>query len=393
MKKALFLVCSMLVLSAYASCSGGGEGSDTPDAAQPPFPVIGVEAVTSGFTQPTHIAHAADNSGRIFVAEQAGKIRIIRNNSVLPAPFLDLTEKVTASGSEQGLFSVAFPPGYAEKGYFYVNYTSKPDGSTIIARYRLTDHVDMADPLSEEIIITIAQPFANHNGGQIAFGPDGFLYIGMGDGGSGGDPLNNAQNPASLLGKMLRVDTESGSGGYAVPPSNPFAGNSGYRGEIWSLGLRNPWRFSFDQASGDLYIADVGQNAREEINFQGGSGSGGENYGWNIMEGSRCFRDPECSSEGLILPVAEYDHSAGDCSVTGGFVYRGDEFPQIRGTFFLGDYCSGRIRALRRSGSSFEMESLLETNLRISTFGEDQAGNLYVADYSEGVIYKLIAVE
>jgi glucose/arabinose dehydrogenase len=393
MTKAVLLIFSILIASVHGSCSGGS-GSDKPGAPPPSFPSIRLEAMTGGFTQPTHITHAGDGSGRVFVVERAGIIRVIRNNAMLPEPFLDITDKVIASGSEQGLLSAAFPPGYADKGYFYVNYTARPDGNTAVSRYRLTDDADRADPLSEEMILTVAQPFANHNGGQIAFGPDGFLYIGMGDGGSGGDPRNNAQNPASLLGKILRIDTESAqSGGYAVPASNPFFGNNGYRAEIWALGLRNPWRFSFDRTSGDLYIADVGQNAREEVNFQNRSGTGGENYGWNIMEGSLCFRESGCSSEGLVLPVAEYDQSLGDCSVTGGFVYRGSEFSQIQGLYFYGDYCSGRIRAMRRSGTSFISDVLLDTSLRISTFGEDEAGNLYVVDYSGGGIHKLAAAD
>jgi len=270
-----------------------------------------------------------------------------------------------------------------------VNYTRIPDGSTVIARYRKTTDPGAADPNSEEILLVIAQPFANHNGGQLAFGPDGFLYIGMGDGGSGGDPQNNAQNPASLLGKMLRIDVESSVVPYAIPATNPFVQIPGFRGEIWALGLRNPWRFSFDRQTGDLYIADVGQNLFEEVDFQPAGSAGGQNYGWKIMEGAHCFGDPACSSAGLILPVAEYGHGP-ECSITGGFVYRGTTYPRMQGVYLYADFCSGRFWGLKRDGAVWQNALLLSEPHSISSFGEDEAGNLYAADLG-GAVYEIVA--
>jgi glucose/arabinose dehydrogenase len=235
-------------------------------------------------------------------------------------------------------------------------------------------------------VLKVDQPFANHNGGQLAFGRDGYLYIGMGDGGSGGDPQNNGQKPSTLLGKMLRIDVESGQVPYAIPPSNPFRQKAGYRPEIWALGLRNPWRFSFDRETGDLYIGDVGQNAYEEVDFQPSSSKGGQNYGWKIMEGTQCFESNTCDKKGLTLPVVEYEHSQG-CSVTGGVVYRGQNYPGMRGIYFYGDYCSGRVWGLKRSGTTWQNTLLSKTSYSISSFGEDQAGNVYMTDYGSGDIY------
>jgi glucose/arabinose dehydrogenase len=248
----------------------------------------------------------------------------------------------------------------------------------------------VADPASDNILLTIPQPFANHNGGQLAFGPDGFLYIGLGDGGSGGDPQNNAQNDNSLLGKILRIDVESGVSPYAIPPTNPFVSTAGARGEIWAIGLRNPWRFSFDRLTGDLYIADVGQSSFEEVNFQPATSPGGENYGWRIMEGSHCFGDPACSSAGLILPVAEYDHGQG-CSITGGFVYRGQAYPRIQGVYIYADFCSGRFWGLKNDNTVWRNELLLAEPHSISSFGEDEAGNLYATDLGAGIVYEIAA--
>jgi glucose/arabinose dehydrogenase len=350
------------------------------------WPQIFLVDYAGGLTQPVHITNAGDSSRRLFVVEQPGRIKVIKNGTLLSAPFLDITGRVL-SGGERGLLSVAFPPGYAAKGRFYVNYTRVNDGATVISRYTLTANPDVADPGSEQIILTIPQPFANHNGGQIAFGPDGFLYIGMGDGGSGGDPLNNAQNPASLLGKMLRIDVESAVVPYSVPLSNPFLNSSGFLPEIWALGLRNPWRFSFDMQTGDLYIADVGQNSFEEVDLQPAVSAGGENYGWRIMEGSRCFNPSQCDPAGLALPVAGYDHLQGDCSVTGGFVYRGLTFARMKGIYFFGDFCTGRIRGLQREGVSWQTATLLDSTLSITTFGNDEDGELYVADHGSGNIF------
>ena len=370
---------SLVVLLLYAAgLTHAGSGLSWPE--------ISLTMEAGGLRSPTHITHAGDGSGRLFAAEQKGRIMIIKDRAVLKKPFLDITGRVSCCG-ERGLLSVAFPPGYPEKNYFYVNYTDKA-GDTVVARYRTTADADAADPGSGTILLTIKQPYANHNGGQLAFGPDGYLYIGMGDGGSAGDPRNNGQDPTALLGKILRIDVESNTSPYGIPPDNPYVDTKGYRGEIWALGMRNPWRFSFDRKTGDLYMADVGQDLYEEIDFQPASSRGGENYGWNIMEGLHCFKAPDCSRQGLVLPVAEYGRDQG-CSVTGGMVYRGTKFPGMEGIYLYGDYCSGLIWGLRHSGNSWRSTLLLKSGLSISTFGEDEEGTLYVADHAKGGIYRI----
>ena len=343
--------------------------------------------LTSGVQNGTDIQNAGDGSGRLFLVQQNGVIRIWRNGALLPAPFLNISDRIT-SGGERGLLGLAFPPGYARKGWFIVDYTDR-NGDTVIARYRLSSNPDAADPASETVLLSIRQPFSNHNGGQVRFGPDGFLYVGMGDGGSANDPLNNAQNPAVPLGKLLRLDVDSDPSRAVAAPGNPFAGNSGYRSEIWALGLRNPWRFSFDRATGDLWIGDVGQNRYEEIDFQKASSRGGENYGWRVMEGFHCV-EAGCDASRFVPPVAEYDHSQG-CSVSGGFVYRGSAAASLRGTYLYGDYCSGRIWGVRREGGEWVNRLLAQTSFAISTFGEDEAGELYLADQNGAAIYRLEA--
>jgi glucose/arabinose dehydrogenase len=351
------------------------------------WPQISITPVAGGFTRPVHITHAGDGSGRIFVVEQDGRIRVLDNGVVLPTPFLDIASRVASVG-EQGLLSVAFPPEYPAKRYFYVYYTPVPGDNTVVARYRVTADNNIADSTSETIVLRVAQPFGNHNGGQLAFGPDGYLYIGKGDGGGGGDPLNSGQRTDTLLGKILRIDVESGAAPYAIPPDNPFRGVAGGE-EIWALGLRNPWRFSFDRGTGDLYIGDVGQNLYEEIDFQPAGDNVGRNYGWNIMEGASCFGSATCSTAGLTLPVFVYDHSLG-CSVTGGHVYRGAAFPSLQGIYLFGDYCSGRIWGLRRNGSAWDNTLLITPALNISTFGEDEEGNVYVANHANGELLKIV---
>jgi glucose/arabinose dehydrogenase len=311
---------------------------------------------------------------------------IVKDGVQLSVPFLDIRDRVGCCG-ERGLLSAAFPPGYRGKRYFYVNYTDRA-GDTKVARYRVTQDADRADPASEEIVLAVQQPYANHNGGQLAFGPDGYLYIGMGDGGSANDPHGNGQKMSTLLGKLLRIDVESGVRPYAVPPSNPFVGKKEVRPEIWASGLRNPWRFSFDRATGDLFIADVGQDRFEEVNVQPPSSKGGENYGWNVLEGSHCLRSKTCDTAGLVPPVAEYDHGQG-CSVTGGMVYRGKALPHFQGNYVYGDYCSGRIWGMRKEDGRWNPAELADTKLSISTFGEDEAGEVYVADHSNGGIYRM----
>ncbi len=346
--------------------------------------------VAEGLDQPVHLTHAGDDSGRIFIVEQPGRIKILKDNIILRAPFLDITDRVR-SGGERGLLSIAFPPTYRDKRYFYVNYTNA-SGDTTVSRFHLeTDNI--ANPQNEEIILIVEQPFSNHNGGQLAFGPDGFLYIAMGDGGSGGDPLGSGQNTNSLLGKMLRIDVESGinSNGkpYKIPNTNPFIATADFLPEIWALGLRNPWRFSFDRETGDLFIADVGQNQFEEVNVQFANSQGGENYGWNTLEGFHCFNSTTCNQNGLTSPIIEYDHSQGDVSITGGMVYRGKEFPKMQGVYFFADFASGRIAGLRRINNQWKSSFLANTKFNISSFGEDGNGQMYLLDIS-GSIYRII---
>ena len=376
-----------LLLAAAVSAGATGENAVRADTT-PAWPSIILARKAVGLDRPTSIVNAGDGSNRLFVTEQKGRIILLRDFAVQKAPFLDISDRVSCCG-ERGLLSVVFPKGYAKKRYFYVNYTNR-SGDTVVARYRMTSGLDAADPKSEEIILTVKQPYANHNGGQLAFGPDGFLYIGMGDGGSGGDPHGYAQNTGSHLGKMLRIDVESVGRPYNVPPGNPYLNRAGYRPEIWALGLRNPWRFSFDPKTGDLYIADVGQDRYEEVDVQPAGSRGGENYGWNIMEGTHCFKSPSCDRAGLIMPVAEYGHDRG-CSITGGMVYRATEYPALQGTYLYSDYCSGRIWGLRRMAHGWQQAELMNSGRAVSTFGEDEAGNLYLADHGEGALYKIEA--
>ena len=344
------MVCAagkILIAEAKDEPAGVGLGDHAASKLRPAGVQITVdEIVASGFTQPVHITHAGDGSGRLFVVEQPGQIKVIRDGVV--EAFLDISNTVL-SGGERGLLSMAFPPNYASRGHFYVNYTRQPDGATVVARYAVTFDPDVADPSSEEVVLVVPQPYSNHNGGQIAFGPgDGFLYVGMGDGGSGGDPQNYAQNPSELLGKMLRFDVETGDPlTYTMPASNPFTQTVGYRAEIWVLGLRNPWRFSFDRDTHDLYIGDVGQNAWEEIDYQDADTPGGLNYGWRCREGTHTYNTlPPCDDPDWLAtltdPIAEYNHAEGR-SVTGGFVYRGRDYPTLVGLYFFADYVEGKI--------------------------------------------------
>ena len=343
--------------------------------------------ITAALSLPVQITHAGDGSGRIFVVEQQGRIRIIRNGVIVNTPFLDVSQRVSCCW-ERGFLSVAFPPDYATKQHFYVNYTDTA-GNTVIARYKAMDDPDLADPNSEEILLRIEQPDPIHNGGHMAFGPnDGFLYIGTGDGGPRQDPENRGQDPGTLLGKILRIDVESGATPYSIPPSNPYAQSEGYRAEIWALGVRNPWGFAFDRETGDLYIADVGEGGTEEINYQPASSAGGENYGWSILEGTDCFKSNSCDSEGLVHPVSQYNHSQG-CAIVGGPIYRGLSFVRMQGVYFYADFCSGRIWGLRRSGDTWENVLLMDVPFLISGIGEDESGNIYVTDYNRGSIWMI----
>ncbi len=353
-------------------------------------PQIVGKPVITGLTNPIAITNAGDGSARLFIALQNGRIIIHDGTRVLSPPFLDIASLIS-SGGEQGLLGVAFHPNYAANGFFFVNYTNRL-GNTVIARYSVSADPNIADPNSAVQLLTIAQPFSNHNGGQLQFGPDGYLYIGMGDGGSGGDPQNNAQNLTTLLGKILRIDVDRGLP-YAIPPDNPFRGTPGARNEIWSLGLRNPWQFSFDRLTGDLFIGDVGQRNWEEIDFQPANSSGGENYGWRLMEGNHCFNPLSgCNSGGLTLPIIEYNHSVG-CSITGGYRYRGTENQGLEGIYIYGDFCTGRIwGAIEDNSGGWMTTELLNTSFLISAFGEDENGEIYFAHYSDsdGAIFQIV---
>jgi glucose/arabinose dehydrogenase len=357
-----------------------------PDASAP-LPALRLVRAFPGlsFDRMTGMYVIPDGSGRLVVTEQAGRALVFeeREEAARAAVFLDIRDRVNAGGNEEGLLGLAFAPDYSQSGHVYVNYTASNPRRTVVSRF--TARGAAADPASELIVLQVNQPFANHNGGQIAFGPDGFLYIGLGDGGSGGDPQGNGQNLGVLLGKLLRIDVAGATAQqpYRVPADNPFVERSGARGEIWAYGLRNPWRFSFDPATGRLWLADVGQNAWEEVDVivRGG------NYGWNRMEGAHCYAPQvtDCDRSGLVLPVAEYPRAGGDCSVTGGFVYRGEEIAALRGAYVYGDYCSGRVWALRYDGARVtEQGQLAAGNIRISSFAVDGRGNLYALAHGPG---------
>lgn len=348
---------------------------------------VALEPLAEDLDQPVFATHAGDGSGRIFVLEKAGRVVALDADGGNARTFLDIQDRVGSSSSEQGLLGLAFDPAFASNGRLFVYYTDE-DGDTVIARFAANAERTTADPASEAVLLTAKQPAANHNGGMLAFGPDGYLYAGLGDGGGANDRYENGQNLATILGAVLRVDV-SGDGA-VVPADNPFVGQEGPRPEIWAYGLRNPWRFSFDRLTGDLWIADVGQNQWEEINFQPAGSPGGENYGWPIMEGTHCFQADTCDQSGLVLPVAEYSHDLG-CSVTGGYVYRGAAQPALQGVYFYGDYCTGRIWGGTPDGpGQWQSGELLDSGAQISSFGETEDGQVLVVDYG-GSLYRLVA--
>jgi glucose/arabinose dehydrogenase len=338
--------------------------------------------VAEGFTRPLYLTHAGDP--RLFVVEQDGLIKIIADGQVMAEPYLDVSTLVSRDGSERGLLGLAFHPDYNTNGQFFINYTDR-NGNTVVARYGVSsENPDQADISSATVVLTVVQPYPNHNAGQLAFGPDGYLYIGLGDGGSANDPQSNGQNPLALLGKMLRVDVNSELP-YAIPGDNPFRSDEQFAPEIWAWGLRNPWRYSFDRATGDLYIADVGQNQIEEVNFQPAASRGGENYGWNVFEGNQRFTEGQ-TPPGTVMPIAQYDHTEG-CSITGGYVYRGQLISALVGEYIFGDFCSGTVWGLRRDTASRWMRrTLLNSGRVISSFGEDRSGELYLIDYGGAVL-------
>jgi glucose/arabinose dehydrogenase len=341
--------------------------------------------IVDGFSRPLLATNAGDGSGRIFVLEQGGVIRIVQGGAILSDPFMDITGQVGSGSNEQGLLGLAFHPDYESNGLFFVNYTDL-NGDTVISRFQVSADANVADPASEKILLQVDQPFANHNGGNLEFGPDGFLYAGLGDGGSQGDPNGNGQSLESYLAKLLRLDVDSGDP-YGIPGDNPFA-NGGGLPEIWAFGFRNPWRFSFDRVTGDLYIADVGQNQWEEVDYLPAGSPGGANFGWNIMEGNHPYQGD--ATDDMIGPVTEYEHG-NRCSITGGNVYRGQALPAWNGVYFYGDYCSGEILGLvHNADSSWESRLLYDTGFLITSFGLDEAGEIYVLDRNGG-LYQLQA--
>ena len=371
----------------------GGEATTTTPAG-PGAPAAGsfaTEEVATGFSRPVFVTNAGDGSGRLFVVEKPGTIEIVKDGKRAATPFLDITAIVRSSSNEQGLLGLAFHPEFARNGRFFVAYTGR-SGENSVAEYRVSPPSgDVADTDSAKLLIAVSDPFPNHNGGMLAFGPDGYLYISMGDGGSAGDPNGNGQDLGTMLGKILRIDIDGG-GDYAIPATNPFANQAGAKPEIWAYGLRNPWRFSFDRETGDLWIADVGQNKYEEIDFQSGNSKGGENYGWNTMEGDHCFKPAQgCDQSGLVKPVFEYDHGKG-CSVTGGYVYRGKAVPALSGRYLFTDYCGATLWASTRGAygkvATAEIGKLPEG---VTAFGEDEAGELYFTVDGEGAVYRFVA--
>ncbi len=332
--------------------------------------------IVGGLKRPVDVQSANDGSGRLFIIEKSGYIRIYENGQLLDAPFLDITDRVNDSGNEMGLLGLAFHPDYEQNGYFYVNYTGG-GGNTRLSRFQASEN--SSDSNSENILLLIDQPYPNHNGGALAFGPDSYLYAGLGDGGLAGDPHKNGQNTEALLGKILRIDVNSGDT-YSIPSDNPF-GN-----EVWAYGLRNPWRITFDRGTGDLWIGDVGQGDWEEIDYLPAGAQGGANFGWSIMEGNHGY-DGE-AQPGLLLPAAEYDHNQGGCSVTGGYVYRG-AMPEWQGIYLYGDYCTGTVWGLILSKGQWQSQVMFETDVTITSFGQDESGEIYFAS-DNGIVYQLI---
>ena len=366
------------------SPSAGGCSAGTPIGGTP---ALTTQLIARGFSSPLDLQAPAGDA-RLFVAEQGGRIRILRSGVILGTPFLDISGRIS-SGGERGLLGLAFHPSYATNGRFYVNYTD-PAGDSHVSEFKVSANADVADAGSERELLFVKQPFANHNGGGLAFGNDGFLYAGFGDGGSGGDPFGNGQSLATPLGKMLRIDVDRA----AIPMDNPFANRSGAVPAIWAFGLRNPFRFSFDRATGDLYIGDVGQDRVEEVDVGLASRHGGENYGWNVTEGSQCFAPASgCDKSGITLPVAEYGHGDG-CSIVGGVVYHGCRLPGYAGTYFYSDYCSAFVRSFRFVGGQAtdarDWTAALGRGLdRPTSFGTDSEGEVYIVD-QDGEIYKIV---
>jgi glucose/arabinose dehydrogenase len=388
------LVPRVLRLAAVAFALALGVPATSGAAVVPSRIHVGLAEVAGGLSSPLGVTSARDGSGRLFVVEQTGAVRIVEDGSFRSAPFIDISRSVS-HGGEQGLLGLAFHPTYKTNGKLYLSYTDT-QGTSIIREYRVSSgDPDRVDGASGRTLLRVKQPYANHNGGHIAFGPDGYLYIGLGDGGSGGDPGNRAQNRNTLLGKLLRIDVnrKTGSLAYGIPSTNPYVGRSGLD-QIWASGLRNPWGFSFDRTTGDLWIGDVGQSAWEEVDralaVHGRNAGRALNFGWRAMEGRHCFQPSTgCSRTGKTLPLTEYGHSGGRCSITGGNVYRGKAYPDLVGAYFFGDYCSGELWFVDRGAArGVSPTRALQTDALITGFGEDDAGELYLTD-AGGTLYRI----
>lgn len=377
--------------------------ASAPSALQPTTGAAGqavkvrLEKVFSNLKQPTLVTNAGDGSGRFFVLERAGRIHVYTGPNTDGEIFLDIADRVGTSGAEQGLLGLAFPPNFRTTGYFFINYTNK-DGDTVIARYKVSDNPNQANRDSEFVVLFLDQPAPNHNGGMLAFGPDGYLWIGVGDGGGQNDAFRNGQNFGTLFASILRLDvTSDPTVPYRIPANNPWANATaqaqGTRAELWAKGLRNPWRFSFDRRTNDLWIGDVGQDKYEELDYVPAQQvrQGGLNFGWSILEGNHCLDNANCPTDGLTPPLLEYAHGGNGCSVTGGYVYRGQAIPQWNGIYFFADFCSGNIWSYARTTGNAQMSLALPNAAAISSFGEDEAGELYVTDFGSGVVYRLVA--
>jgi glucose/arabinose dehydrogenase len=400
-RESKFIFVALIALAAALAALGAAPAGAQSDGEQPaPAAAEGkaflsaLVPIATGLDLPVSLAQAADGTGRLFIVEQGGLILIHDGNSLLTTPFLDLSGLVSCCG-ERGLLGLAFHPNYESNGFFYVHYTDVA-GDTMIARYSVSADPNVADPNSDLELLPVDQPFSNHNGGQLQFGPDGYLYIGLGDGGSAGDPGNRAQDLGELLGKLLRIDVNNNDIGdglpYDIPPDNPFVSEPNARDEIWAYGLRNPWRFSFDRVSGDLFLGDVGQSEWEEIDHQPAGSPGGENYGWRLMEGPDCYNPPiDCDDGTLVHPILAYPHAGSVCAVIGGYVYRGTALPQYVGAYFFSDNCTGQMWvAKERANGTWRVRELVDSAFFPSTFGETESGELCFADYSGGTVYCIL---
>ena len=374
MSRVIRTLCSSFAMLAFLACHSDATGPG-PDPLPPGLTLKLDPFITTGLNAPVFLTQPL-NDGRIFVVEQAGRIRVIRNGALQTTPFLDISSRVL-SGGERGLLSVAFHPQYATNHFFYVYFTTQTNGDIRIERFTATSNPEVADPTTSKLIITAPHStYANHNGGLVSFGIDGMLYAGLGDGGNAGDPLGNGQNFNSLLGSLLRLDVDHGDP-YAIPSDNPFVGQANHRGEVWAKGLRNPWRYAFDSPTGLLYIADVGQGAREEVDVMPAN-SGGLNYGWNIMEGAICYNASTCNQTGLTLPVIDYGHN-GPCSITGGYVYHGTAIQGLQGHYLYSDYCAGFLKSFRyENGVAVDQKDWGLTSSSVTSFGKDFGGELYM---------------